>query len=200
MERAMNIYLRSQSLVLGAAIVITATAAVPPVTAQEVYARSPENLKAREWFQDAKFGMFIHWGVYLNYMDVQLRELLTNYGEIGGVWFDGMWDKPDADWHLARTYGMIHQLQPQALVGSNHHKNPFPGEDFQMFEKDLPGQHTTGFNPEQSVSALPLETAETMNNSWGFNLTDEHYKSTADLIRYLVRAAGSNANFLLNVV
>ena len=68
-----------------------------------------------------------------------------------------------------------------------------------MFEKDLPGQHTTGFNPEQSVSKLPLETAETMNNSWGFNLTDEHFKSTADLIRYLVRAAGANANFLLNV-
>jgi alpha-L-fucosidase len=68
-----------------------------------------------------------------------------------------------------------------------------------MFEKDLPGQHTTGFNPEQSISELPLETAETMNNSWGFNLTDEHYKSAADLIRYLVRAAGSNANFLLNV-
>ena len=68
-----------------------------------------------------------------------------------------------------------------------------------MFEKDLPGQHTTGFNAEQSVSPLPLETAETMNNSWGFNLTDEHYKSTGDLIRYLVRAAGLNANFLLNV-
>ena len=86
-----------------------------------------------------------NWDAYLNFMDGQLRELLTNYGEIGGVWFDGMWDKPVADWHLARTYGMIHQLQPQALVGSNHHKNPFPGEDFQMFEKDLPGGHTTGF-------------------------------------------------------
>jgi len=36
-----------------------------------------------------------------------------------------------------------------------------------MFEKDLPGGHTTGFNPEQGVSALPLETAETMNNSLG---------------------------------
>ncbi|HEX8836446.1 MAG TPA: alpha-L-fucosidase [Candidatus Acidoferrum sp.] len=140
-----------------------------------------------------------NWDAYLNFMDGQLRELLTNYGEIGGVWFDGMWDKPGADWHLARTYGMIHQLQPQALIGSNHHKNPFPGEDFQMFEKDLPGGHTTGFNAEQGVSALPLETAETMNNSWGFNITDDHYKSTADLIRYLVRAAGVNANFLLNV-
>jgi alpha-L-fucosidase len=140
-----------------------------------------------------------NWDAYLNLMDGQLRELLTNYGEIGGIWFDGMWDKPDADWKLARTYALIHQVQPQALVGSNHHKNPFPGEDFQMFEKDLPGQHTTGFNPEQYVSALPLETAETMNNSWGFNLTDENFKSTGDLIRYLVRAAGLNANLLLNV-
>ena len=140
-----------------------------------------------------------NWDAYLNFMDGQLRELLTNYGEIGGVWFDGMWDKPGADWHLSRTYGLIHQLQPQALVGSNHHKNPFPGEDFQMFEKDLPGGHTTGFNPDQGVSALPLETAETMNDSWGFRITDDHYKSVAELIRYLVRAAGMNANFLLNV-
>lgn len=140
-----------------------------------------------------------NWDAYLDFMDGQLRELLRNYGELGGVWFDGMWDKPEADWHLARTYGLIHQLQPQALVGSNHHKKPFPGEDFQMFEKDLPGGHTTGFNPEQGVSALPLETCETMNDSWGFRITDNHYKSTADLIRYLVRAAGMNANFLLNV-
>src|SRR5437667_10154091 len=85
------------------------------------------------------------------------------------------------------------------MVGSNHHKTPFPGEDFQMFEKDLPGQHTTGFNPEQSVSALPLETAQTMNNAWRFNLTDAHYKSPADSSRYLVRAAGLTANFLLHV-
>jgi len=140
-----------------------------------------------------------NWDAYLNFMDGQLRELLTNYGEIGGVWFDGMWDKPDAEWRLRRIYALIHQLQPQALVGSNHHKTPFPGEDFQMFEKDLPGGHTTGFNPGQGVSALPLETAETMNNSWGFNITDDHYKSTAGLIRYVVRAAGMNANFLLNV-
>lgn len=94
---------------------------------------------------------------------------------------------------------MIHQLQPAALVGSNHHRTPFPGEDFQMFEKDLPGGHTTGFNQDQGVSALPLETCETMNNAWGFNITDDQYKSTAQLIRYLVRAAGMNANFLLNV-
>jgi len=140
-----------------------------------------------------------HWERYLDYMDAQLAELFTNYGPLGGVWFDGMWDKPDADWRLERTYRLIHRLQPAALIGSNHHRTPFPGEDFQMFEKDLPGQHTTGFNEGQSVSALPLETAETINDSWGFRLTDRHHKSTRDLIRYLVRAAGHNANFLLNI-
>ncbi len=140
-----------------------------------------------------------NWFSYLDYMDAQLRELLTNYGEIGGIWFDGMWDKPDADWRLAKTYSLIHQLQPQALIGSNHHRAPFPGEDFQMFEKDLPGQHTTGFNEGQEASTLPLETCETINDSWGFNIADHHYKSTQELLRYLVRAAGNNANFLLNV-
>ena len=72
-------------------------------------------------------------------MDNQLRELCTNYGEIGGIWFDGWWDKPTADWRLDKTYKLIHDLQPKALIGSNHHRKPFPGEDFQMFEKDLPG-------------------------------------------------------------
>jgi alpha-L-fucosidase len=139
------------------------------------------------------------WYKYLDFMDGQLTELLTNYGEIGGIWFDGFWDKPKADWRLDKTYSIIHSLQPACLVGSNHHLAPFPGEDFQMFEKDLPGQKTTGFNPEQTIGVLPLETCETMNNSWGFNLQDKNYKSTKNLIRYLVKAAGYNSNFLLNV-
>jgi len=139
------------------------------------------------------------WSRYIDYMDGQLRELLTNYGDIGGIWFDGWWDRPDADWRLDHTYALIHQLQPQALIGANHHRRPFPGEDFQMFEKDLPGGKTADFNKDSEVGDLPLETCETMNGAWGFNITDRRYKSTRDLIRYLVRAAGSNANFLLNV-
>ena len=139
------------------------------------------------------------WFKYLDYMDGQLSELLTNYGPIGGIWFDGMWDKPKADWRLEKTYKLIHDLQPAALVGSNHHLKPFPGEDFQMFEKDLPGQKTTGFNTEQEIGELPLETCETINNAWGFNASDKKFKTTKDLIHYLVKAAGNNANFLLNV-
>jgi alpha-L-fucosidase len=139
------------------------------------------------------------WGAYLDYMDAQLGELLTGYGDIGGIWFDGWWDKPEAEWRLASTYGLIHRLQPAALIGSNHHRKPFPGEDFQMFEKDLPGHKTATFNAESEVGDLPLETCETMNGSWGFNLLDTRYKSVQDLVRYLARAAGYDANFLLNV-
>ena len=140
------------------------------------------------------------WQRYLDFMNAQLTELLTNYGEIGGVWFDGMWDKPDADWQLPRTYALIHQLQPGTLIVSNHHKLPFPGEDYQTFEKDLPGANTAGWN-SAPISQLPLETNDTMypSGSWGFKLRDLQPKTLNDLVPYLVRAAGNNANFLLNV-
>jgi alpha-L-fucosidase len=94
---------------------------------------------------------------------------------------------------------VINSLQPAALVGSNHHLLPFDGEDFQMFEKDLPGGKTASFNKDSQIGKLPLETCETINRAWGYNQNDWRYKSVRDLIQYLVRAAGHNANFLLNV-
>lgn len=139
------------------------------------------------------------WYRYLDYMDNQLRELCTNYGEIGGIWFDGWWDRPNADWRLDKTYKLIHELQPKALIGSNHHRKPFPGEDFQMFEKDLPGGNTSGFSGEAEIGTLPLETCETINKSWGYNKNDHSFKKDKELLHYLIRAAGHNANFLLNI-
>jgi alpha-L-fucosidase len=138
------------------------------------------------------------WTRYLDFMDRQLEELLTRYGTVGGIWFDGMWDKPDAPWRLETTYGLIHRLQPAALIVPNHHLAPLPGEDVQTFEQDLPGANTAGFNTTQ-IGALPLESSLTMNQSWGFNLTDQRFKSVREVIRYLVRAAGNDANLLLNV-
>ncbi len=139
-----------------------------------------------------------NWNKYIDYMNTQLSELLTNYGEIGGIWFDGMWDKPNANWRLDETYSLIHKLQPGALIGSNHHISPIQGEDFQMFERDLPGENSMGFNQTGTISELPLEMCETMNGSWGFNLKDQNYKSSKQLIQTMVKAAGFGANFLLN--
>jgi len=134
-----------------------------------------------------------------HYMDGQLTELLTNYGAIGGIWFDGMWDKPTADWHLDKTYALIHRLQPAALIIPNHHMKPFPGEDVQTFERDLPGDNTAGFNTTYISTQLPLESSDTLNDNWGFNIGDSNYKSAAEVERRLVRAAGNNSNLLMNI-
>lgn len=134
-----------------------------------------------------------------NYMDGQLTELLTNYGPIGGIWFDGMWDKPNADWHLDKAYALIHRLQPAALIIPNHHQTPRPGEDVQTFERDLPGQNTAGFNTTYISTQLPLEMSDTLNENWGFNIGDSNYKSAPEVERRLVRAAGNNSNYLLNI-
>jgi alpha-L-fucosidase len=140
-----------------------------------------------------------NWKEYVAYYQGQVRELCTNYGEIGGLWFDGWWDRPEADWDLAGTYRIIHELQPQALVGNNHHVAPFPGEDFQMFEQDLPEENSAGFNKAGVDSRLPLETCLTLNQSWGYNAGDNRFKSPEQVICALLGAAGRGANLLLNV-
>jgi alpha-L-fucosidase len=146
---------------------------------------------------------------YLQFMKAQLTELLTNYGPIAGIWFDGHWDQtaPEGagdrsariNWKYDEIYGLIHKLQPQCLIGNNHHLAPFDGEDFQMFEKDLPGENRSGLSFQQAAEHLPVETCETLNGSWGFNITDRNYKSVKEVVHYLVNTAGRNANLLLNV-
>jgi alpha-L-fucosidase len=126
-------------------------------------------------------------------MDAQLRELLTNYGPLAGVWLDGFWDRSSAEWRLARTYQLINTLQPGALIASNHNGVPHPGEDLITFERVIrPDQLPAG-------NTLPVEVSEKINDTWGFRLHDVEYKSADSLIRELVRTAGSDANFLLNV-
>ena len=155
------------------------------------------------------------WMSYIRFMKAQLTELLTNYGEIAGIWFDGEWDQlpsensgvavthemSKVDWHFGEIYDLIHSLQPNCLIANNHHLAPLPGEDYQAFEKDLPGENTGGgFSANQKVTnELPLETCETMNNTWGYNLKDNNFKTPKQIVHLLVRAAGYGANLLLNV-
>ncbi len=141
-----------------------------------------------------------NWDSYINFMKAQLTELLTNYGDVvGAIWFDGDWERKKANWHYDEIYGLIHTLRPDVLVGNNHHENLKPGEDFQMFEKDLPGQNSHGWGGGDTNHDLPLETCETINGSWGYNINDNRYKSVEDIVHYLVKAASQNTNFLLNV-
>ena len=142
------------------------------------------------------------WPAYYAFMNRQLTELLTRYGDVGAIWFDGWWDHDidsiPFDWQLEEQYALIHRLQPACLVGNNHHQSPIEGEDIQIFERDLPGENKAGLSG-QAVSRLPLETCQTMNGMWGYKIIDQNYKSTETLIRYLVSTSGKGANLLLNV-
>ena len=138
---------------------------------------------------------------YFQFMKNQLTELLTNYGKIGCIWFDGYWDQdqnPSFEWNMKGLYDHIHSIQPACLVANNHHISPLEGEDFQLFERDLPGENNAGLSG-QEISRLPLETCETMNGMWGYKITDQRYKSGKTLIHYLVGAAGRGANLLMNI-
>ncbi len=144
-------------------------------------------------------------GKYLEFLDAQVAELCSGrFGEIAGIWFDGWRDRLDGegstkarvDWRLRRTYNLVHRLQPQALVGNNHHVPPFPGEDFRTTGKDQPGG-TPGTPP--APGTLPLEICGTIGGSWGYDAGDREFKTVPQLVHALVRAAGRGANFLLNV-
>lgn len=140
------------------------------------------------------------WKTYYRFMNNQITELINTY-DPAALWFDGWWDQdqnPGFDWQLPEQYAMIHRLKPACLIGNNHHQVPFAGEDIQIFERDLPGENTAGLSG-QDISRLPLETCETMNGMWGYKIVDQNYKSVKTLIHYLVKAAGRNANLLMNI-
>ena len=111
-------------------------------------------------------------------MDAQLRELLTNYGEIGGIWFDGWWDRPDANWRLDRDL----LADPPAAAGGAGRRESSPAADSRAktsrcSRRTCPAAARPASTRTRRSATLPLETCETMNGAWGFNITDRRYKS-----------------------
>ncbi len=143
-----------------------------------------------------------NYDTYFNFMKGQVSELLHNYGKVGAIWLDGYWDHDSDsipfDWRMEEFYRYIHDIQPACLIGNNHHITPIDGEDFQMFERDLPGENKAGLSG-QAISRLPLEACQTMNDMWGYKVSDINYKSTNQLIELLVRSAAKGSNLLLNI-
>jgi alpha-L-fucosidase len=125
------------------------------------------------------------WGRYKLYLEAQLTELLTHYGDIACLWFDGGWERPAKVWGVDALEALIRRLQPNILINDR------------LPEK---GDYAT---PEQFIPAAPpdglWEACLTMNRSWGFNAEDHDYKSPTALIHALCETAGRGGNLLLNI-
>jgi alpha-L-fucosidase len=134
------------------------------------------------------------------YLKPQLKELLTNYGDIGVLWFDGEWIK---DWTEPRgkaLYQYVRSLQPKIIINNRVGKGRKGMQGMSRSEDDA-GDFGT---PEQQIPATGLpgvdwETCMTMNDTWGYKSYDNNWKSTEDLIRKLADIASKGGNFLLNV-
>ena len=115
----------------------------------------------------------------------QMRELLTNYGKIDLLWFDGGWERTPEEWQSAEFERMIRSLQPDVLINDR-----LPGfGDFKTPEQAVPP-----IAPPQA-----WETCLTINHSWGYNPRDKHFKSARALVHTLCEVAGKGGNLLLNV-
>jgi alpha-L-fucosidase len=169
--------------------------------------RDTSKLVKDSWHGDASRP---EWATYLNYMEGQLRELLTNYGPVALVWFDGL-DRVER-YQGQRFINLIHELQPAALANNRIGVDG----DFVTPEQEIPDRIPTksgaGGSPGTAAAqaAAPAsvpppedfqlwETCMTINDTWAYNKNDLHFKSVQVLIQDLANVASKGGNFLLDV-
>ena len=134
------------------------------------------------------------------YMKPQLKELLTQYGDIGILWFDGEW-VPDYTSEMGKNvYNFVRNLQSDIIINNRVDKGR-QGMQGLNKEGDFVGDYGT---PEQEIpdTGLPgvaWESCMTMNDTWGFKSYDHNWKSNERLIQNLIDIASKGGNFLLNV-
>lgn len=144
----------------------------------------PDYLPRRKW--DTRPAEGAGYNRYVDFLKGQLRELLTRYGKIGVLWFDGGWEH-DPETHRAKeVVSMIKSLQPHIII-NNRIRLPL---DYDTPEQEIPA---TG------IPGRDWETCMTMNDTWGYKVNDQNWKSSEDLLRKLVEIASKGGNFLLNV-
>ena len=120
---------------------------------------------------------------YIEYLHAQLRELCTNYGKVDIIFFDGLGGKAQ-DWDSQRLIPMVRRLQRHVIINNR---------------TGLPADYDT---PEQRIGKFtkdrPWESCITICRQWAWKPGDK-MKSLKQCIETLVRVAGGDGNFLLNV-
>ena len=150
-----------------------------------------------DWHEDSYNENFKE---YLTYLRKSIEILSANYGEIGGFWFDGMWDKPDEEWEEDFLYGVIRKYQPNAMIINNTGLSA-QGElghielDSVTFERGKPEP----INLDGSPKYVASEMCEVFASHWGYAKEDLNFKSPAQMICELAECRRYGSNMLLNV-
>ncbi|MCC5829216.1 MAG: alpha-L-fucosidase [Phycisphaeraceae bacterium] len=137
---------------------------------------------------------------YLDYLQESVRVVCTAYGPLGGLWFDGNWSRRQSDWKEDRLYGMIRELQPEAMIINNSSIGALGATghaelDVVTYEQGRPRP----MDRRGMAKYLAAEMCQTMNHHWGLASRDFAYKSPRDLILDLLACRRVGANYLLNV-
>lgn len=138
---------------------------------------------------------------YLDYLYKSVEILCTNYGKIGGLWFDGNWSRPKDDWKEDRLYKMIHRLQPDAMIINNTGLSALGafGKSEEIDSVTFENNTARPVNREGMKKYIAGEVCKTMNSHWGRSNRDFNMLSPARVIERLCQSRGSGANFLMNI-
>jgi len=126
------------------------------------------------------------WARFTRYVHEQVRELMTNYGPIDLLWYDGCWYQSAEDWRSRELNAMVRKLQPNIIINN---RSGLP-EDYDTPENEI------AINLEPS--ARPFETCLCMNDSWGYIPGDQNYKTVFQCLHVLLRVRTAGGNLLLN--
>ena len=159
----------------------------------------PDYLPRRDWEAPSRSSAGADFERYVHYMKAQLKELLTGYGPIGVLWFDGQWEGTWTNDRGRDLYDYVRALQPAIIinnrVGRSGGSVGLDKSQGQLGDFGTPEQEI----PATGVPGLDWETCMTMNRNWGYNKADKDFKPPRELIRNLVDIASKGGNFLLNV-
>ncbi len=153
-----------------------------------------------DWRWDSANCSLKKFNEYLDYLHASVEVLCRHYGKLGGLWFDGNWSLPKADWKEDRLYGMIRKYQPEAMIINNTGIGAegalgHPEIDSTTFEQGLPSAPDRSGWPKYIAG----EMCETINGHWGEGRHDFNFKSPAEIIQHLCACRKVGANYLLNV-